>query len=474
VHTDPLDRVRHARGQSLPDWIALRSGALDAFPDGVAYPRTERDVHDLLGYARSSGASIIPYGGGTSVAGHVNPMLGDAPVLTVDISRMQRLRHLSKVNRLATFEAGVSGPVLEAQLRAQGYTLGHFPQSFEFSTLGGWVATRSAGQQSLGYGRIEHLFAGGRLEAPAGNMVLRSFPASAAGPDLRALVLGSEGRLGIITEATVRIARLPEREEFHAVFFRDWHSGLSTARTLAQLGVRLSMLRLSTTAETTTLLTLGGHSAQVRLLEFFLRARGLGAERCMMLLGFTGRRSSVEASIHEALRIARHQGGVHLGQALGRQWQKSRFRVPYLRNALWDSGYAVDTVETAVEWDRAPGLVTAIEEALRGGLQGEEERVHVTTHLSHVYPSGSSIYTTFIFRIAADPDTTLGRWRTLKSAASEAIVRLGGTISHQHGVGTDHLPYLQAEKATLGLGALRALCAQFDPEGLMNPGKLVP
>ena len=394
-------------------------------------------------------------------------------MLTVDMGRMQRLRHLSRVNRLATFEAGVAGPVLEGQLRAHGYTLGHFPQSFEFSTLGGWVATRSAGQQSLGYGRIEHLFAGGRLEAPAGSVALPSFPASAAGPDLRALVLGSEGRLGILTEATVRITRLPEREEFHTIFFRDWGGGLAAARALARLGVRLSMLRLSTAAETTTLLALGGHRTQARALEFFLGARGLGAGRCMMLIGFTGSRPGIDASRHESLQITRSQGGVHLGQVLGRQWQKNRFRVPYLRNALWDAGYAVDTAETAAEWDRVPGLVTAIEGALRGGLRSEMERVHVTSHLSHVYPSGSSIYTTFVFRIAPDPDATLERWRTLKSAASEAIVRLGGTISHQHGVGTDHLPYMRAEKGDLGLEALRVLHAQFDPDGLMNPGKLV-
>ena len=213
---DPADRVRHAAGQSLPDWISLRSGRINAFPDGVAYPATGSEVAELLAVARRSGVAVIPYGGGTSVVGHVNPVAGERPVLTVDLSRLSTLSRLDAESRLATFGAGVRGPDLEAALNAEGFTLGHFPQSFEFSTLGGWIATRSAGQQALGYGRIERLFAGGTVETPAGPLVLPAFPASAAGPDLREVVLGSEGRAGIITEATVRITPLPETEAFHA------------------------------------------------------------------------------------------------------------------------------------------------------------------------------------------------------------------------------------------------------------------
>jgi alkyldihydroxyacetonephosphate synthase len=473
VTTDPAERLRHARGQSLPDWVALRSGRIDRFPDGVAYPQHAEDVAALLAWAASVGARVIPYGGGTSVAGHINPPMGEAPVLTVDMRHMNRLRAFDEVSELASFEAGVAGPDLEAHLRARGYTLGHFPQSFEYSTLGGWVATRSSGTQSLGYGRIEQRFAGGQLVSPVGTLDLPVFPASAAGPDLREIVLGSEGRMGIITEATVKVSPLPEIEAFHAVFFPSWEQGVTAARTLLQSGLPLAMVRLSTPRETETNLMLAGHRRVIAALEGYLAVRGAGAEKCMMVVGFSGRETVVEVARKEVMAITAKHQGVHLGQPLGRQWHKSRFRTPYLRNTLWQEGYAIDTVETATIWNNVPEMVTAVEAALAGPLTEEDERVHVFTHLSHLYRHGASVYTTYLFRLAADPDETLARWQRLKMAASQAIVGCGGTISHQHGVGRDHLRYLAAEKGATGIATLRALCAHFDPAGMMNPGKLV-
>lgn len=473
ISTDPAARVRHARGQSLPDWIALRSGRIGVFPDGVAYPSSEAEARDLIRYALQVGVKLIPYGGGTSVVGHINPMPGDAPALTVDMGRLSALRHFDETSHLATFGAGVSGPDLEAQLRARGCTLGHFPQSFEYSTLGGWIVTRSSGQQSLGYGRIEKLFAGGRLESPAGTLELPPFPASAAGPDLRELVLGSEGRLGILTEATVRVAPLPERQEFHAVFFPDFERGQAAVRQMMQARLPLSMLRLSTARETETTLALAGHATLIGALERLLVVRGIGEDKCMLIIGFSGRLSIVRAARKEALGIAGKFKGVHVGRAFGEQWHASRFRTPYLRNTLWDMGYAIDTLETATHWDNIAPMIESIETALRTGLETLGEKVHVFTHLSHLYPYGSSIYTTYLFRAAADPDETLQRWQLLKTAASQAIVARGGTISHQHGVGLDHKPYLPAEKGELGVAVIGELCRRFDPEGIMNPGKLV-
>ncbi len=473
VRTEPSDRLRHARGQSLPDWVALRAGRVAAFPDGVAYPLTEEDVAELLAYAAAAGARLIPYGGGTSVVGHVNPEAGGPPTLTVNLRRMNQLLRFDSVSHLATFGAGVAGPELEAQLRARGFTLGHFPQSFEYSTLGGWVATRSSGQQSLGYGRIESLFAGGTLLAPAGALRLPPFPASAAGPDLRQLVLGSEGRLGILTEATVRVSPLPEHEEFHAVFFPEFAAGLTAVRQIVQGRWPLSLLRLSTPRETLTTLALAGHERLIGLLETLLSVRGVGEGKCMLLCGFTGRAADARATREQVLDLCRAQGGVSAGRRFGNQWMESRFRTPYLRNALWDVGYAVDTLETATTWDNVPRLLAQIEDALQGAPIGDEQRVHVFTHLSHVYPQGASIYSTYLFRLAAGPDETLARWAALKGAASRAIVAGGGTISHQHGVGRDHAAYLAAEKGQLGLDALAAAARCFDPEGRMNPGVLL-
>jgi len=475
VNTDNEVRVFHARGQSLPDWVALRSGRIGAFPDGVAFPSTSADVRDLLRYAREVGAHVIPYGGGTSVVGHINPVAGDAPVLTVDMSRMNRLLRLDSTDSLATFGAGVAGPDLEAQLRAQGYTLGHFPQSFELSTLGGWIAARSSGQQSLHYGRIESLFVAGHVETPSGPLDFWPVPASAAGPDVRQMFLGSEGRIGIITEATVKVSRMPERDHFIGVFFPDFGAGSAAVREIAQSRIGASMLRLSNPLETAANLALAGQKSLLSALERFLAMRGISDQKCLLVLGLTGRRSQVALQQREVLAITRRFGGVSVGKVFGHQWAKSRFRTPYLRNALWELGYAVDTFETATTWNNIPALMNAVERGVRDGLRGMglEEPVMIFSHLSHVYPHGSSLYTTYLFRLAPDPVETLRRWETLKRIASTAISAHHATISHQHGVGTDHRPYLNAEVGDPGIAALRQMVRSFDPDGIMNPGKLI-
>lgn len=474
ISADAEARVRHARGQSFPDWLAMRSGQFDTFPDGVAYPQNSEQVRALLDFAAAHKVALIPYGGGSSVVGHVNPLPGDRLILTVDLGRMNRLLRFDQESQLATFGAGVSGPDLEAQLRAHGYTLGHYPQSFEYSTLGGWIVTRSSGQQSLRYGRIEKLFAGGHLESPAGPLDLpATIPASAAGPDLRELVLGSEGRLGILTEATVRVTPLPEKESFHAVFFPDFEAGRAAVREIVQAGIPLSMLRLSTALETETTLAMAGHETLLGALETYLALRGAGEEKCMLIVGATGSEALTDTARKETFAITGKHGGVYATQTFGKTWHKNRFRSPYLRNTLWESGYGIDTLETATAWSNIPATVEAIEGSLRPTLLCKDEFVHVFTHLSHIYPYGASIYVQFLFRLASTPEETLECWRALKTAASQAIVAHGGTISHQHGVGVDHAPYLQAEKGALGIEAIRAALHAFDPQGVMNPGKLI-
>jgi alkyldihydroxyacetonephosphate synthase len=287
-------------------------------------------------------------------------------------------------------------------------------------------------------------------------------------------VLGSEGRLGIVTQATLRVSSLPKREDFHAIFFPDWTQGVAAVREMAQARLPLSMLRLSDAVETTTTLALAGHEWLVNLLEQLLRLRGLGPDKCMLLVGITGRDDAVKAVRKQATEVARAYGGVHVGRKMGEEWRKSRFRTPYLRNTLWERGYAVDTLETAIRWSDVASTAGAIRRALRDGLKEVGERVHVFSHLSHIYADGASIYVTYLFRLPGiDADETLQRWRLLKGAASDVIVAAGGTISHQHGVGVDHASYLPAEKGQVGMAALRSLCRTFDPEGVMNPGKLV-
>ncbi len=472
LNTDPETRLRYARGQSLTDWVELRYGRVDTFPDAVARPASVEQIRELLALARGLGANVIPYGGGTSVVGHVTPLEGERPVLTLSLEKLDRVLELDEKSRLAAVQAGVNGPRLEEQLRARGYTLGHFPQSFEYSTLGGWIATRSRGQQSLGYGGIEAMFAGGQLETPRGPLHLPAFPSSAAGPDLRELVLGSEGRLGVIAQAQMRVRPLPEAEQFIGVFFPAWECGVEATRAVVQSGLPVSMLRLSDPLETRLNMILAG-KRWIDWADRGLRLIGYGGERCLLVCGLTGSQSHVRRTRGELEALARRVGGLPVGAAAGRAWQEKRFLAPYLRNTLWEMGVAVDTVETALPWSRVNAAAEGVPGAIVRAAEARGERALAFAHLSHLYRDGASLYTTYLFHLSADADELLASWREMKHAASLVLQAQGGTITHQHGVGLDHAPYLPAEKGRLGLQALRAAIGACDPEGMMNPGKLL-
>jgi alkyldihydroxyacetonephosphate synthase len=472
VDVSPMTRLTHARGQSMHDWVDLRHGRVDTFPDGVAFPESNEEVRNLLKYAHDVKACVIPYGGGTSVVGHITPPKMDSPVLTLSLEKMTHLLDLDETSRLATFQAGVAGPQLEEQLKGKGYTLGHFPQSFEYSTLGGWIVTRSSGQQSYRYGKIEQLFAGGIMETPRGQMEMKPVPASAAGPDIREMVLGSEGRLGVITQAKVRVRRVPEAEAFFGVFFPSWEQGSDAVREIVQYEYPVSMLRFSNPLETETTLILSGKS-WVGTADRGLRMIGYGDTRCLLVFGVTGSTRTFNRTRREVRALCRKFGGLFVGTIVGHTWQKSRFLSPYLRNTLWERGVAIDTLETALPWSQVLEASRAIPKAIVDGMAKHNEHVLAFSHLSHVYRDGASVYTTYLFRRTADPDELMARWQTVKHDASLTIQRYGGTITHQHGVGMDHAPYLLAEKGVLGMDALRAVCKSFDPDGMMNPGKLV-
>lgn len=475
IALDAASRFAVALGESYPDWLKKRSGHLPPVPDGVANPESSADVRALLDLAQQNNWVVIPFAGGTSVCGHLDVPLGARPVLSIQLSRMNRLLHLDKTSQLATFEAGTPGPQVEAQLRAHRCTLGHFPQSFEYSTVGGWVVTRSSGQQSLRYGRIEQLFAGGRMETPLGTLDIPTLPASAAGPDLREMVMGSEGRFGVLTEVTVRVAQAPAHESFHALFFPDWDRAEAAVRELVQSRPGLSMLRLSNTIETRTNLTVAGHPALIRNLERYLNWRGCGAEKCVLTIGATGERRAAAFALKNARRLLNQHGAVYIGTAIGNKWAANRFKGPYLRNNLWDAGYSVDTLETAVDWPQVKPLMLAMEQAARDAFAHYKEPVHAFTHLSHVYAQGSSIYSQFVWKTSPGGFApNFERWQRYKNAVSKVIAEHGGTVSHQHGVGRDHAANLHVEKGPMGMAALASLCAHFDPQRIMNPGKLLP
>lgn len=470
--SDAATRLDHARGQSYRDWLALRYGKVGPVADAVALPSSREEADAVLAAAMQMGAVVIPYGGGTSVVGHLDVSQGDRPTVNISLKNLNRLRSIDTRNSLASFEAGTPGPMVEAQLKQHGYLLGHFPQSYEYSTVGGWVVTRSSGQQSLRYGRIEQLFHSARLATPRGALTIGGLPASSAGPDLREALMGSEGRLGLVTEATVRIRPLPTHEDFHAVFFSHWDAAVEAVRALAQSDLQLSMLRLSNEVETETQLALAGHEKLITWLKRYLKMRKIGERPVMLLIGTTGSHRDVLRLKREALSIAKQHKGVNTGRAIGKGWAKNRFKGPYLRNSLWEVGYGADTVETCVSWAAATQTMRAIEAAAHQVFASFGERGHCFTHLSHVYRSGCSVYSTFVFRAGGDYERDFERWTLLKASVSAAIIANGGTISHQHGVGRDHAPYLVHEKGALGIDLIRAMAREFDPQGLMNPGKL--
>ncbi|WP_019672740.1 FAD-binding oxidoreductase [Psychrobacter lutiphocae] len=484
ISIDPEVRVRHARGQSFADWIAMHSGNFGAFPDGVAFPTSTEQVEQLMQLAIEHDLQLIPYGGGTSVVGHINPPnpsnssgknKASRPVLTIAMGKMDKLLDFDKDSQIATFGAGAQGPVVEAQLSQLGYRLGHYPQSWELSTLGGWIAARSSGQQSLGYGRIEQMFAGGTLVTPQGTLTIADIPASSAGPDLREMMMGSEGRAGIFTEVKMRVQPLPEQELFKVVFLPNWEAGKAVLQQAVQADIRLSMLRLSNAIETDAHLHLGTTASQFLAISTYLKARGLGADKVMLTYGVSGDKAQNKLALSQFRALLKQQGGVggKLADLMGAIWAHGRFKFPYLRGTLWQKGIMVDTFETATNWRNIDLQLFDMEQAVHHALTDEGENVMAFTHISHVYKQGASLYTTYFFRAAKDHASTLSRWQKIKQAASLSVANGHATISHQHGVGRDHAPYLAAEKGELGLQVTKDMLTSLDPEQRMNPGVLL-
>ena len=475
VSVDNEVRLRHARGQSFPDWIAMHGGDFEVFPDGVAHPQSTADVETLLKLASEYDLIVIPFGGGTSVAGHINPQKGSRPILTIAMSRMDQLIDLDIESQIATFGAGTQGPAVEAQLDAHGHRLGHYPQSWELSTLGGWIAARSSGQQSLGYGRIEQMFAGGTLVTLQGVLNIADIPASAAGPDLREMMMGTEGRAGIFTEVKMRVQSQPEEELFKVAFLPNWEAGKEVLRQAVQKNIRLSMLRLSNAVETDAHLHLGTTPSQFMAISTYLKARGLSSDKVMLTYGISGDKAQNKLALTQFNKLLKQHGSVtgKITDIMGSVWAHGRFKFPYLRGTLWEKGIMVDTFETATNWNNIDEQMAQMQQAVQTSLADEGEEVMAFTHISHVYKQGASLYTTYFFRAAKDHATTLSRWQKIKHAASSNLANGTATISHQHGVGRDHAPYLAAEKGKLGIQVTSDMLKSLDPEQRMNPGVLI-
>jgi alkyldihydroxyacetonephosphate synthase len=465
VHADTEARLRHALGRSTPDLLALRGPEPIAAPDLVLAPDSHDQVMAVLERCSARQVAVVPFGGGTSVVGGVEP---DAEayngVVALDLVRLNALEHLDEESRLATLGPGLRGPEAERLLADRGYTIGHFPQSFEYATLGGFAATRSSGQASAGYGRFDEQVMTIRVATPSGTLQLGRAPRSAAGPDLRQLILGSEGAFGVITSLTVAVRPAPAARVYDGWRFPTFADGVRALRALAQDGPRPTVLRLSDEAETALNLArpgeLGGGDDA-----------GRATPGCLAIVGFEGGADAVARRRSRAADVLAAHGAEPVVGA-GHSWSEGRFRAPYLRDALLDAGALVETLETACFWSSLHELRAAVSAAVRAALINEHPPTPpvILCHVSHVYANGASLYFTVA---AAQSDDPIEQWRRAKAAAAEAIAAAGATITHHHGVGRDHVPWYEREIGGLGVAALRSVKRTLDPAGILNPGVLL-
>jgi alkyldihydroxyacetonephosphate synthase len=461
VRSDPEARIRHTRGKSTADLLRIRAGdAVDA-PDAVVLPGSHAEVVEVLEVCSEHRVAVVPFGGGTSVVGGLAPHARSyAGVVAMDLCRLDRMLELDAESRVATLEPGLLAPRAEALLRERGFTLGHFPQSYEWASIGGFAATRSSGQASAGYGRFDEMVMQMRVATPIGTLELGRAPKSAAGPDLRQLVLGSEGAFGVITSVAVQVRPRPAASLYEGWRFATFDAGLAAMRELAQDGPQPTVLRLSDEAETAVGLT---DSASV--------GSGDSQSGCLLIAGYEGSAAAVAGQRDGVAAALLDAGGETLGDPPGERWAAGRYAVPYLRDALLDAGAFAETLETATFWSNLTRLYAAVRDALTRSLTEQGAPPLVLCHVSHVYPAGASLYFTVV---CAQGDDPVPQWRQAKTAASEAIIAAGGTISHHHGVGTDHRNWLAGEIGPLGVELLRAIKDRLDPAGILNPGVLIP
>ncbi len=480
VSTDPLDRVQHARGKSLRDLVRHRRGDVGRLPDVVVRPGSEEEVTGLMAAALHADAVVIAFGGGSSISGSLEAALTETrTVISVDLGRLDRVLAVDDTSRLARVQAGVFGPHLERQLGALGWTAGHYPDSFTHSTLGGWIATRSSGMQSDRYGDVADLTRGLRMVAPSGLLVTRPLPATSTGPSVREMVLGSEGRLGIITEATVQVRRVPAERKILGYVFPTWADGVAAMRNIAASEAAPSVTRVSDAAETQFSFatrkapTLRDRVQSKALMTFLEKRRGFDLDRlCLSFVGYEGSGRHVAGQRRLVGRIVARHGGLCIGSGPGALYDQKKFDTPYIRDFLLEHGALADVSETAAPWGALPDLYDNVRTAAHGAFGDLGVRGYVMCHLSHSYHAGACLYFTFAFVPPGTRDA-LESYDTVKGAIQQAFVDSGGTLSHHHAVGTEHARWLEQDISAPGVKLVRALLEGTDPGANLNPGKIV-
>ena len=453
-------RVRHAGGYSTIDLLHRRSGELADAPDAVVSPGSHEEVLELLRWAGTNHIAVVPFGGGTSVVSGLSPVRdGFAAVVAIDLRRMNRVIDVDPVSMTATLEPGMRGPEAEAALAEHGMTIGHLPQSFEYATIGGFAATRSSGQSSAGYGRFDSMVTALRVATPIGDWQLGRGPANAAGPDLRQLVLGSEGALGVITAVTVRTRPLPTEHWYAGFQMPSFVEGADALRDVYRSDIPLTVVRLSDEAETAINLAnpdaIGGESSG----------------GCLLIVGVEGDADRVADGRRRVTEMLTAHGAQGESEEAGEHWRSGRFNGPYLRDGLLDAGVLVDTLETVTSWANLHAVYAAVGDAIHAAFEPAGAPHIVLCHISHLYETGASLYFTVAAKAADDP---IAQWLEVKTAAGDAMTAAGASITHHHAIGRDHQPWLEREIGPVGIAVLRAVKNELDPSGVLNPGILIP
>ena len=480
ITSDAMERVVHTYGKSLRDLIRIRRGDLGRLPDLIVYPNDEEDVSAIMTAALAHDVVVIPFGGGTNISESLEPPRGERrTVISVDMRRMDLVLEIDDLARTARVQAGVLGPRLEEQLNAKGWTLGHFPDSFTYSTLGGWIATRSSGMQSDKYGDIAEMTKGLRAVTPAGVLVTRAVPSKSTGPDVNQMMIGSEGRLGIITEATVQVHRQPEVRKILGYLFPDWYDALNAMAEIAESDANPSVTRVSDPNETQFSFATkkaGGFMDKFQsaaLQQFLKRFKDYDMEKaCLSFIGYEGDEQHVKLQRKLVGKIVSRHNGICVGSGPGEMYDQKKFDTPYIRDHLLNFGGLADVSETSAPWSVLPSLYDGVGAAANKAFAELGVDGWIMSHLSHSYHSGGCLYFTFAFRETERFDA-LDQYATVKTAIQQAFIDFGGTLSHHHGVGLAHAPWLEQDISAAGVGMIRTLFDGIDPGHQLNPGKII-
>lgn len=479
VTTDDMSRVIHTYGKSIRDLIRIRNNWIERSPDVVIYPGDEAEVQAIVDAAVAADAVIIPFGGGSNIGGSLEPLPEEKrTIVSLDLGRLRKVLSIDADSGLARIQAGAQGPDLEDQLNKQGWTIGHFPDSFTHSTVGGWVATRSSGMQSDKYGDIADICRGLRVVRPGGTLVLRPLPSTSSGPSVREMILGSEGRLGVITEVTVQVHRTPEKRDVYAYFFPNWKAGIAAMQAINESDAEPSITRISDSRETGFSLATSKESKGVSkflagtVLPNLMKSKGWNLDDiCLSFIGYEGGEAHAKRQKSLVDAIVKKHGGMGVGKGPGILYDQKKFDTPYLRDFLLDMGAAGDVSETAAPWSK---LIAVHENVYKAANKAYDEigiKGWIMSHMSHSYHSGACLYFTFAFVFDKDP---IGEYNTVKNAIQQAFIDSDATISHHHGVGVEHSPWLEEDISSEGVKIMAGLFSSADAGSNFNPGKILP